>query len=97
MTEEVAREVPDADRLREIRDLLRHESSIAFYSSRAKESMLMLLAEAHLAAEMRQQIAEMREDVDTLKALRSAGVDSWEGYDFAMELRGEREREARGG
>ena len=82
-------EVPDAGRLSEIRDLLYHESSIAFYSSRAKESMLMLLAEAHRAAKMREQIADMEEDVRTLRALRNAGVDSWDGYDIAMESRGD--------
>lgn len=41
------------ERLVEIRDLLRYESSIAFYSSRAKESMLLLLAEAEEAVRLR--------------------------------------------
>jgi hypothetical protein len=36
----------DQVRLREIRDLLRHESSIKFYSARAHESMWMLYAAA---------------------------------------------------
>ena len=82
-------EVPDAGRLSEIRDLLHYESSIAFYSSRAKESMLMLLAEAHRAARLRERVADMEEDVKILRALRNAGVDGWDGYDIAMESHGD--------
>lgn len=40
-------------RLAEARALLRYESSIAFYSARAKESMLLVLAEAEEAARLR--------------------------------------------
>lgn len=78
-------EIPDADRLREIRDLISTGSSVTFYSHRAKESMLMLLAEAHRAAEMRQRISGLEKKAAVLGALRSAGVDNWEGYDVAME------------
>lgn len=78
-------EIPDAERLREIADLLKYESSIAFYSHRAKESMLMLLAEAHRAAEMRMEILRLERKAEILGALQSAGVDSWDGYDIAME------------
>jgi len=28
---------------------------------------------------------EMQEDLQVLYALQAAGVDSWDGYDFAME------------
>ncbi|MFF2940857.1 hypothetical protein ACFVSQ_13540 [Streptomyces niveus] len=45
------------ERLSEITNLLRYESSIAFYSARAKESMLLLLAEAK---ERRAERAEIR-------------------------------------
>lgn len=43
------------ERLAEARALLRYESSIAFYSARAKESMLLLLAEAEEAARLRSE------------------------------------------
>lgn len=82
---DVTHEIPDDERLREIADLLKYESSIAFYSHRAKESMLMLLAEAHRAAGMRQRIAELEEQQAVLDALRAAGVDNWDGYELAME------------
>ncbi|MFD0437055.1 hypothetical protein [Streptomyces chartreusis] len=46
-------------RLSEIRDLIRYESSIAFYSHRAKESILLLVAEAEEAARLRARVAEL--------------------------------------
>lgn len=78
-------EIPDEARLQEIANLIETESSVSFYSHRAKESMLMLLAEAHRAAAMRQRITELECDARVLNALRSAGVDNWEGYGMAME------------
>lgn len=30
-------------------------------------------------------IGELRQDSNLLNALRAAGVDNWDGYDFAME------------
>ncbi|NEB92385.1 hypothetical protein [Streptomyces bauhiniae] len=47
------------ERLAEVRDLLRYESSIAFYSHRAKESVLLLVAEAEDAARLRARVAEL--------------------------------------
>jgi hypothetical protein len=35
----------------------------------------------------------LREDSDFLGALISAGVDNWEGYDYALRLIGELEEE----
>lgn len=32
------------------------------------------------------QAEEDQEELDFLEALRSAGVDNWEGYDFAWEI-----------
>lgn len=48
-----------AERLAEIKDLIRYESSIAFYSHRAKESVLLLVAEAEEAARLRARVAEL--------------------------------------
>ncbi|MEV8432038.1 hypothetical protein ACWHLZ_27870 [Streptomyces chartreusis] len=45
------------ERLAEIRDLLHYGSSIAFYSHRAKESILLLVAEAEEAVQLRSRIA----------------------------------------
>ena len=47
------------ERIAEIKDLLKYESSIAFYSHRAKESMLLLVAEAEEAARLRFRLAEL--------------------------------------
>ncbi|MEU6365701.1 hypothetical protein ABZ876_08090 [Streptomyces sp. NPDC046931] len=50
------------ERLAEIRSLLRYESSISFHSARAKESMLLLLAEVHrLRAELAHAVPHARE------------------------------------
>lgn len=35
---------------------------------------------------LEKQVAEMQEDCDLLYALQAAGVDNWEGYEFAMEI-----------
>ena len=56
-----AREELTPERLAEITDLLRYESSIAFYSHRAKESMLLLLADAK---ERRAESAENLTDTE---------------------------------
>lgn len=37
------------------------------------------------------EIEELRDEVETLDALRAAGVDNWEGFDFAMEIKNEGE------
>jgi hypothetical protein len=52
------------ERLAEIRDLLKYESSIAFYSQRAKESMLLLVAEAEEAARLRAERHSTNEALD---------------------------------
>ncbi|MDX3165883.1 hypothetical protein PV516_19035 [Streptomyces scabiei] len=36
-------------------------------------------------ARLQARVAEMEEDVSTLRALEAAGVDSWEGYSIAFE------------
>lgn len=41
--------------------------------------------------------ASLQEDSRVLSALRAAGVDNWEGYDHAMEILREEEREAEDG
>lgn len=46
--------------------------------------------------QLRARVAELEEDAATLSALRSAGVDNWDGYAFAMELAAEREEASRG-
>ncbi|MDQ0792060.1 hypothetical protein [Streptomyces sp. B1I3] len=54
------------ERIAEIKDLLRYESSIAFYSHRAKESMLLLVAgveqlkteRSEIEQQVRNEIAE---------------------------------------
>jgi len=33
------------------------------------------------------EIERLEEDVETLDALRAAGVDNWEGFDFAMDIK----------
>lgn len=43
------------------------------------------------AERLRARVAELEDDAATLSALRAAGVDNWDGYDYAMELRRERE------
>ena len=35
--------------------------------------------------ELEKSISNMQEDLDILNRLRLAGVDNWDGYDFAME------------
>jgi hypothetical protein len=72
------------ERLAEIRYLLRCESPIAFYSHRAKESMLLLVEEAEDAARLRKQVAELEADAAMLAALEAGGVDNWEGYSDAV-------------
>lgn len=59
-----------AERLAEIRDLIRYVSSIAFYSHRAKESVLLLVAEAEAAAKLRTRVAELEEQLLTLNTQR---------------------------
>lgn len=67
------REPLSAARLAEIRDLLKYESSIAFYSHRAKESMLLLVSEAEAAARLRRRVAELETGLPAmLKALLRA-------------------------
>ena len=39
------------------------------------------------------QYEQLLEDSSRLSALRAAGVDNWEGYDYAMELLREWEEE----
>lgn len=36
--------------------------------------------------ELEQILADYEEDVEFLEALRSAGVDNWDGYDVACEI-----------
>ncbi|MFJ2630928.1 hypothetical protein ACIO6U_03050 [Streptomyces sp. NPDC087422] len=57
------------ERLAEIRDLLKYESSIAFYSHRAKESMLLLLAEAEEVERLRAERDQFADRIDTLTAV----------------------------
>ena len=33
-----------------------------------------------------QEYLDLREALDFLDALRSAGVDNWEGYEFALDI-----------
>ncbi|RSN13784.1 hypothetical protein DMH25_08330 [Streptomyces sp. WAC 01325] len=60
-------------RLAEIRDLIRYESSIAFYSHRAKESVLLLIAEAEEAARLRARVAEQDTQREALAERLRAG------------------------
>lgn len=50
------------ERLAEIKDLLRYESSIAFYSHRAKESLLLLVADDE---RLRARVAELEQERHT--------------------------------
>jgi hypothetical protein len=38
-------------------------------------------------ARLQERVAGMEDDVTTLRALHAAGVDGWEGYEGALELR----------
>lgn len=42
---------------------------------------------------LRAQVACLEDDARKLRALECAGVDNWSGYDYAMELLAEYERE----
>jgi hypothetical protein len=57
------------ERIAEIKDLLKYESSIAFYSHRAKESMLLLVAGVEC---MRAELAAHRSRAEVL-----AEASSW--------------------
>lgn len=39
---------------------------------------------------LKSKIAELEDDADLLSCLRAAGVDNWDGYDYAIELYEER-------
>jgi hypothetical protein len=82
MSEPITEPQLTPERLNEIRDLLKYESSIAFYSHRAKESMLLLVAEAEEAARLRARVAE-------LEAQRDADHKTWQ-HDLST-ARSERE------
>lgn len=73
-------------RLAEIRDLLKYESSIAFYSSRAKESMLLLVAEAEDAARLREQVTQVTAEVERFGIYGSATVATKALVERASEL-----------
>lgn len=53
-----------SERLTEIKSLLRYETSISFHSARAKESMLLLVAEVERQAA---ELAAVREERDEAK------------------------------
>ncbi|UNZ20573.1 hypothetical protein [Streptomyces sp. 891-h] len=59
------------ERLAEARALLRYESSISFHSARAKESMLLLLAEAEEAARLRARVAELEAAQRQIRAIHT--------------------------
>lgn len=82
-------EPPTEDRLKEIENLLATKSSISFHSPRAQESMMILLSEAQAARKLREEVESMEEDVEFLRALEAAGVDSWSGRDVAVEIHNE--------
>jgi len=83
-----------AERLAEIKSLLRYETSISFHSARAKESMLLLVAEVERqAAELvavREEVAQARE-----KALNEA-ADSFDRMADFEPSQGYRARVMRG-
>ncbi|MFJ4785058.1 hypothetical protein [Streptomyces sp. NPDC088794] len=72
------------ERIAEIKDLLKYESSIAFYSHRAKESILLLVAEAEEAARLRKQAAIVETFVadraDYITAIRNCHPNN--GHDY---------------
>lgn len=86
-------EPPTKDRMREIENLLHTKSSISFHSPRAQELMMILLSEVKEAHKLRKEIESMKEDVDFLRALEAAGVDSWSGRDVAAQIFNERRGE----
>lgn len=65
------------ERLAEIRDLIRYESSIAFYSHRAKESVLLLVTEAEESARLRARVAELEAQRAEL-AVRLRAGQTWQ-------------------
>ena len=79
-------EPPSEERLKEAHDLIRYESSVSFHSTRAKETMLILLSEARAARALRVQAEKNAEELRFLSALEAAGVDNWSGYDHAVEI-----------
>lgn len=54
------------------------------FTERDARALLNELIEAHTAP-LKEQIASMQKDVDTLARLRGAGVDNWEGYSLAFD------------
>ena len=74
------------ERLAEIKDLLKYESSIAFYSSRAKESMLLLAAEAEEAARLRADRAQVVAEVQRFGIYGSATTATKALVERASEL-----------
>jgi hypothetical protein len=74
------------ERLAEIKDLLKYESSIAFYSSRAKESMLLLVAEAEEAARLRADRAQVVAEVQRFGIYGSATTATKALVERASEL-----------
>lgn len=46
-----------------------------------------LEAELLELGKMEREAENCREDSETLDALRAAGVDNWEGFDFAMDIK----------
>jgi hypothetical protein len=73
------------ERIAEIKDLLKYESPIAFYSSRAKESMLLLVEEAEEAARLRKRLAIVEKFVADragyITAIRNCHPDNQHDYD----------------
>lgn len=55
-------ELMDAERLAEVKDLLKYESSIAFYSHRAKESLLLLVASYEAVVAERDRLPQQATD-----------------------------------
>ncbi len=53
------------------------------------DSLLALKNTKETATISKEEYESLLEDSDMLLALQGAGVDNWEGYDYAIELLGE--------
>lgn len=57
-----------------------NEQSMVYYFEKYQE-------EKSKNEELQKRIESLQEDSDILRCLEAAGVDNWEGYDIAMDMR----------
>ncbi|WP_326739091.1 hypothetical protein [Streptomyces sp. NBC_01022] len=82
------------ERIAEIKDLLRYESSIAFYSSRAKESMLLLVAGVE---QLRADLAARQARPEPAESMAESAVRCPDGSMYVMPAGRHRDQAVSGG